>query len=120
MSSVLVVDDDQELLEMVSIALSSFDFSVHTLSDCEQFFSILPDIQPDVILMDIYLGPCDGRELCRKLKTGATYSSLPVLLYSAGRIPPDSVTESLADGFMAKPFNINALFDHLLKLIKNK
>lgn len=117
MARVLVVDDDLELLEMVTLVLSTFDFKVDTLSDCEDFFSALSLVQPDIILMDIYLGACDGRDLCRRLKTSEERRPLPVLLYSAGTITPESVTESYADEFIAKPFDIDVLHNRIKSLL---
>ena len=107
--NVLVVDDDKDLLEMVSLVLRKHDMTVACLHEGANLFQKLSLSQPDIILMDIYLGDSDGRELCRQLKESSEYKHLPVILYSAGNITLASIQESLANDFIAKPFDISSL-----------
>ena len=109
MSKVLVVDDDQDLLEMVSLILTSHGFSVSTLNAGQEFFERIRTVIPDIILMDIYLGDADGRDLCRQCKTSDTSAKTPILLYSAGNIPTSTIEMSKADDFFQKPFDIRQL-----------
>ncbi len=113
MTKVLVVDDDKDLLEMVSLVLASYDMDVTPLEKCLEFPSYMESSRPDIVLMDIYLGECDGRKLCHQLKNSDVYSDIPVILYSAGNITQSSVRESLADEFMDKPFDINHLVNRI-------
>jgi len=68
-----------------------------------------------VVLMDIYLGDFDGRTLCKQIKLNQTYYALPVLLYSAGNIDAESITNSSADGFLQKPFDMKTM----IKLVRD-
>lgn len=111
MISVLVVDDDTDLLEMVAIVLRNSGMEVETLYAGSSLFNKLADKMPDIVVMDIYLGDTDGRHLCRQIKTSDEYSSLPVILYSAGIITPESVQSSGANQFLAKPFQIDQLIN---------
>lgn len=113
MIKVLVVDDDGDLLEMVSIMLRASDMEVQTLSNGENLFASIDEGQPHIILMDIYLGDYDGRVLCKKIKSQIKYAMLPVLLYSAGNINATSVTEAGADGFLQKPFDMKTLVSRI-------
>lgn len=109
MMQVLVVDDDKDLLEMVSIVLKSHHIKVDCLSGGNQLFESITVNKPDIILMDVYLGDADGRDLCRSLKNSRQYQDIPVILYSAGNIPPASIRDSLANDFISKPFDISQL-----------
>lgn len=123
MSHLLIVDDDPDLLEMITIVLSSQGHKVTTISSGAALPNALDGILPDLILMDIYLGDTDGRDLCRQLKDSDSYSSIPVLLYSAGYIQQDSITASGAEDFIAKPFDIYQLrerIDHLILQNQNE
>jgi DNA-binding response OmpR family regulator len=105
MPRVLIVDDDEDLLEMVSMILSRSGMEVHTANKAINFHEMISKIKPDLILMDIYLDDLDGRELCREIKLLNEFAKIPVILYSAGVIPTDTITTSLADEFMLKPFD---------------
>ena len=105
MPRVLIVDDDEDLLEMVSMILSQAGMEVHTAFKADKFKQTILEIKPDLILMDIYLDELDGRELCREIKLLKEFASIPVILYSAGVISADTIAASLADEFILKPFD---------------
>jgi DNA-binding response OmpR family regulator len=109
MTSVLVVDDDTDLLEMVSLVLQSYDMKVNCINRGELLLDTITAIDPDILLMDIYLGDTDGRKLCHSLKSSEKFNHIPVILYSAGVITNISIQESLADDFLIKPFDITEL-----------
>src|SRR6478735_257918 len=106
MTTVLVVDDDKDLLEMISLVLSKYDFNISCINKGLKLFDSIDSVNPDIVLMDIFLGDADGRELCHQLKV-SDRNHLPVILYSAGQITPLSIKDSLADDFVTKPFNIS-------------
>jgi DNA-binding response OmpR family regulator len=109
MYSVLVVDDDTDLLEMVNMVLRANGFDISCIASGKSFFDAVRSIKPHVILLDVFLGDSDGRNLCHQLKTGTHSQDIPVILYSAEKISGDSLKHSKADHFMAKPFDIGQL-----------
>lgn len=113
MLKVLVVDDDKDLLEMVTLVLRINGMDVYSINDYQQFFSSLSVFQPDLVVLDIYLEEADGRELCRQMKGMDDFSNTPVLLYSAGHITADSIEECQANGFLQKPFDISILLKRI-------
>ena len=62
---------------------------------------------PNLILLDIYLNDCDGRELCYQLKSSDQYKNIPGILFSVGHNTAQSVRDSLADDFIPKSFSIS-------------
>ncbi len=120
MIKVLIVDDDNELLEMVSLVLSSRNMDVTTLNHAVNIQSAITAASPDLILMDIYLGDYDGRDLCHQLKTSDQFRQIPVILYSAGFITAESVKDSLADDFLQKPFEIVDLYKKIDNLVRQQ
>ena len=117
--SVLVVDDDPDLLEMVNLVLSNAKMKVDCIDDGAGLFASVARVQPDIIVMDIFLGDTDGRSLCYSLKTSDNFKAIPVILYSAGIISKESIYSSCADAFLLKPFNIDELIKKINGLIKN-
>jgi len=67
--------------------------------------------------MDIFLGDHDGRHIARELKGSDAHKNLPILLYSAGQIDTSSITESKAEGFIQKPFNMKDLINRMRSMI---
>ena len=113
MLKVLVVDDDPDLLEMVALSLQGAGMDVLSISDAVLLNASVESFQPACILMDIYLGPFDGRTLCHDLKTLGPAKDIPVILYSAGHIDNASITESLCEDFISKPFDTAQLLQKI-------
>ena len=63
-------------------------------------FDTLSNFRPDIVIMDIYLGDSDGRNLCQQLKTSTDFKNIPIILYSAGIITKESIEQSMADEFI--------------------
>jgi len=66
--------------------------------------------------MDIFLGDCDGRALCKQLRATEKYARLPVVLYSAGEITNASARDCGATFFLRKLFEMQALLDKVHQL----
>jgi DNA-binding response OmpR family regulator len=118
MALILVVDDDVDLSEMIDLTLTANGFKTICISGGKNLFATVSSIKPDLILLDIFLGDSDGRNLCRDLKTQPHYQNIPVILYSAGHVSNGSIQESLADIFIAKPFDTIQLIQQIRTLIK--
>jgi len=116
MVRVLIVDDDEDLLEMVSMMLRASGMEVWGLTNGDGLIAAIEAHSPQIILMDIYMGEQDGRQLCRKIKNSTLYRNLPVILYSAGNIPPASITASGADFFLNKPFDMKTLVSKIKQM----
>ena len=119
MPHILVVDDDADLLELVTLVLKRSNYQVTALQDGEKVVPTVDSVLPDIILMDIYLGSTDGRNICKNLKTDEKYQGIPIILYSAGNITPQSIKDSLADSFIVKPFNNAEILNKIQALQPN-
>ena len=61
MINVVVLDDDPDLLDMVCLMLNTPEISPFCFEDCKEGMPVLDTKSPDVLVMDIFLGECDGR-----------------------------------------------------------
>lgn len=118
MQKILVLDDNHDILEAVTMVLRRRKLEVIAIEDPEQLYKKIDQHQPDLVLMDIALGLYDGRTLCRKLKNDPAHAHLPVILFSAQTFTYESVEESGADGVLNKPFHVQALFSTIDQLLK--
>jgi DNA-binding response OmpR family regulator len=118
MIKVLLVDDDLDLLDMVCLMLVSHNMDAECISDGSSVISKLENKRPDVLVMDIFLGNQDGRSLCREVKDREEYSTLPVLLYSAGNVTRESIKASGANDFISKPFEMTDIIGRITTLAR--
>ncbi|MDN3654036.1 response regulator [Ferruginibacter paludis] len=106
MTTILIVDDEPDLLRMVSIALSLENFETLTAATKNQAVAILHHAIPDLIILDVNLSGHDGRDFCKELKSNTAFKHIPVLLYSADQQKLADFELCNADAVLAKPFDI--------------
>lgn len=111
MRRVLVLDDDIDILTVVQLILESHGLEVRSTSKWQEIYTLIDDFKPDLLLLDVSLGTQDGRNLCKQLKSKRETKELSVILFSANHNVADTIPECLADGFIAKPFDIKDLID---------
>jgi DNA-binding response OmpR family regulator len=106
--TILIIEDDPDILDMMAYILRDEGYEVLPFLDCLPLQEILP-LNPGLILMDNRLTAGSGKDACKKLKLDATTAHIPIILVSANRDLEQLTFESHADGFMAKPFDIDEL-----------
>ena len=111
MKKILVVDDDIDILTVVQLVLESNGFEVVAIPNWQQIYTQIDTFKPNLILLDVSLGSQDGRNICKQLKSNNDTKDIAVILFSANHNIEKSVSECLADSFVAKPFDINDLLD---------
>jgi two-component system response regulator GlrR len=107
--SVLVVDDDPDLLKLLEIRLRRNGFAVETVDSGDRALAALERMQPDVVLTDLKMQVMDGIELLGEIKR--RHPVLPVILLTAHGTIPDAVlaTKKGASAFLTKPFDTDEL-----------
>ncbi|MBO4864887.1 MAG: response regulator transcription factor [Eubacterium sp.] len=105
---VLIVDDDENIAELISLYLEKEQFDTETASDGEEALKLIEVYNPDLILLDIMLPGMDGYEVCQQIrKTRDT----PVIMLSAKGEVFDKVLglKMGADDYIVKPFDSNEM-----------
>lgn len=118
---VLVVDDDPDLVESVSMKLESENFNVTKAYDGVEAWDKIKEERPDLIILDVMMPRKNGYELCDELKNSEEYKDITVVLLTA---VADAVTSTsfthmdgkttLADDFIPKPIEL----DRLMEMVK--
>ena len=106
---ILVVDDEQMLLDMVTDALTFAGYSVTAVADGLAALSSVRNEQPDLVILDVNMPEPDGFQVARSLR--ASYPNLPVLFLTARSEIDDLRTgfESGGDDYLTKPFRLEEL-----------
>lgn len=113
----LIVDDDERILEILTVALGEQGYRVESASDGEQALRAVRASPPDALLLDVMLPGMDGFELCREIRK---FSNVPIILVTAKSDTVDVVVglESGADDYVTKPFEIRELVARLRALLR--
>jgi two-component system response regulator GlrR len=111
MANILLVDDDQDLLKLLSMRLAAAGHRVTTAESAEQALTQLLVARPQLVVSDVRLPGRDGLALFEKIQ--ARHPALPVILLTAHGTIPDAV-DAMARGvfsYLTKPFDGKALLD---------
>ncbi|UAY52844.1 response regulator [Ferruginibacter albus] len=114
--AVLLVDDDEDLLLLMSIRLRTERYKVEISPNCENIIDVMKKFQPDIILLDIRMNGIDGASVCKLLK--GNQSTHGILIYMlSGNDDIKEVSEKCgSDGYISKPFSIekiNSIFEKI-------
>jgi CheY-like chemotaxis protein len=119
---ILVVDDDVDILSVITISLKDKGYEVEGTLNGEETIKRVNTFKPDLIFMDVFLSGTDGKAICKKLKQTKKTSAIPIILISAYKQIRDAVKECGANGFINKPFdNADLLYgiDNFLPQLQN-
>ncbi len=118
---ILVVDDDPDLVESVSMKLESENFRIAKAYDGVEAWDRIKEEKPDLILLDVMMPKKNGYELCDEIKKDAKYKDLIVVLLTAvgDAVTSTSYTHNegkttMADDFIPKPIDL----DKLVEIVK--
>jgi DNA-binding response OmpR family regulator len=116
MSRILVVDDDQDLLDVLSYVLLENSYEIATLDKGDLIFENIAEFNPDLLLMDVMLAGMDGREICKLIKAKLTL--LPVILMSGTHDLAISLQQTDGpDDYLAKPFDLDILLKKITSIL---
>lgn len=106
-NSVLIVDDEEDVLQLVESNLRRAGYSIMTSKDGRHALAVARHEKPDIMILDIMLPSLSGLDVCKALKGDASMAKLPIIMLSARNEEIDKVVgfELGADDYMAKPFS---------------
>ena len=119
----MLVDDSQDLLEFLCEAMAGEFAEIMTATSGNAAMKLISSgMLPDIIVSDVNMSDGDGYRLCKNIKGNDKYNHIPVILLTA-RGEEQSQGESYrlgADGFMAKPFEVETLMELIRSLLRRK
>jgi len=119
---ILVVDDDTDLVEMISMKLESENFQVAKAYDGVEAFEKIKEEKPALIILDVMMPRKDGYVLCDELKNSDEFKDIVIVLLTAVSDAVSSTNythmggkTTLADDFVPKPIDL----DKLMEIVKD-
>jgi len=115
---ILLVDDDPDLLRLLSIRLQGGGYTVTAVGGAEAALSQVAVTTPDVVITDLRMGGMDGMSLFESLQK--KHPALPVIILTAHGTIPDAVaaTQRGVSGYLTKPFDGKALIDQVERALQ--
>ena len=115
MARVLIVDDNQAMVEALSIVVSARGHDAQTALSGQEALDIVAVDPPDVILLDLKMPGLDGFETLNRLRTMEQGKELPVLIITAQEEDDleGKVAEAGGSGLLRKPVDVNRLADQI-------
>ena len=118
--TVLIVDDEPAIREMIAVALEMADYECLEAADALEAHALIIDRQPDIILLDWMLPGTSGIELARRLKKEDTTADIPIIMLTA-KVEEDNKIRGLevgADDYITKPFSPRELVARLKAVLR--
>lgn len=120
--NILVVEDEEDILELVSYNLSKEGYDINSVSSGEEALEVLKKKIPDLVVLDLMLPGIDGLEVCKLLKNNHKTDRVPVIMLTAKGEEEDIVKglETGADDYITKPFSPKVLSARIKTVLKRK
>ena len=119
-TTILVVDDEPDIVRVVTRIMESCDYDVITAHDGFEALTAAEKAKPDVIILDLNLPGMNGFEVCHRLRTSEATRAIPIVMMSAAYVSIDDARRghtSGADEYVVKPFLREVLIHNVQRLL---
>ena len=107
MKTIVAIEDDPAILQLLNDALSDAGYRVVTAHNGQEGLSCVALVKPDLIICDIMMPALDGRKMCHIIRANPTFAHIPIILISAAN---QQVRRQFTNStFLLKPFDIQEL-----------
>lgn len=116
---ILIVEDEESLLKLESILLTSKGYEVEAVADGLAAMEAVRKSKPDLVLLDIMLPEIDGFEVCRRIKEDPETRDIPVIMLTAKKSREDMARGEQvgADWYITKPFKSAMVIETIQRFI---
>ena len=120
--TVLVIDDEGNIIEVVRLGLKYEGFHVEAASDGEQGITAAQRTNPAIIILDLGLPDIDGVEVCQRLRANPTTRDIPILMLTARDELQDRIIglEAGADDYLTKPYEFDELVARIRAILRRQ
>ena len=120
MALIYVVEDDENIREIETIALTNSNYLVKSFGRASEFYRALDDILPDLVLLDVMLPDENGCDIVKRLRSQSATRRLPVIMVTAKTSEMDMVKglDDGADDYIKKPFSVMELLSRVKALLR--
>lgn len=120
MALIYIVEDDESIREIETIALKNSNYIVSTFENAKEFYKKLDELVPDLILLDVMLPDESGYDIVRKLRKRPATQDIPIIMVTAKTTEMDMIKgfDGGADDYIKKPFSIMELITRVKALLR--
>lgn len=120
MALIYIVEDDESIREIESIALKNSNYIVSAFENAKEFYKKLDELVPDLILLDVMLPDESGYDIVRKLRKCPATQDIPIIMVTAKTTEMDMIKgfDGGADDYIKKPFSIMELITRVKALLR--
>lgn len=120
MALIYIVEDDESIREIETIALKNSNYIVSAFENAKEFYKKLDELVPDLILLDVMLPDESGYDIVRKLRKRPTTQDIPIIMVTAKTTEMDMIKglDGGADDYIKKPFSIMELITRVKALLR--
>lgn len=113
---ILIIDDDSKMAELHRLILQEAGMTVRVIHSVKTVLEVINDFKPDLILVDMYMPLCNGRELAKLIRQVPDFLSMPIVYLSSETDAKEqfSALRVGADGFLTKPIKPERLISEVL------
>jgi two-component system alkaline phosphatase synthesis response regulator PhoP len=117
---IYVIEDDENIRELIRMALNSFSYDVSAFEDAESALAAIDEKTPDLVIFDIMLPDMSGVDATKRLRKNPATQKLPIVLLTAKDSEIDKVAglDSGADDYITKPFGVMELGARLRSIFR--
>lgn len=118
--TILAVDDEEHILELIKFNLEKNGFQVITSDNGEDALELLVNNSVDLVVLDLMLPGIDGLEVCKEIRRMEGYNKLPIIMLTAKGEETDRILglELGADDYMSKPFSVRELIARVKAVLR--
>lgn len=117
MATILIVDDEFAIVEMLTAVLEEEGYQVISAQNGLEGLTRLKKVQPAMVLCDQMMPILTGLEMCQKMHADQRYASIPFVLMSAVQ-PPEARDDCMLAAFLKKPFNLDTVLQLVGQVIR--
>ena len=118
--TILVIDDDIDLQQLVKIAIKTKGYTIETANNGLEALVKLETVTPDLIILDMNMPKMGGLEFYQRICDQTSRPKYPVLVLTARANMESLFKDFNVEGFMAKPFEIDELLNNVDTILKKK
>ena len=120
MALIYIVEDDESIREIETIALKNSGHEVYAFENASSFYHKLSDILPDLLVLDVMLPDSDGNSIVKKLRSMAETAKLPIIMVTAKTAEIDLIRglDNGADDYLKKPFSVMEMITRVKALLR--
>lgn len=120
MALIYIVEDDESIREIETIALKNSNYIVSAFENAKEFYKKLDELVPDLILLDVMLPDESSYDIVRKLRKRPATQDIPIIMVTAKTTEMDMIKglDGGADDYIKKPFSIMELITRVKALLR--